>query len=76
MSTENDSLIEIIKEVKLSSFIAVEILNDLLLYEKIEDGMFAPNFCLLTLSELMGDTEKLFLAQVSRKWISFFLFLV
>lgn len=56
---------ETLDEVKVSSSIAVEILNDLLLYEKIDDGIFKLAFSTCSVSALIEEAEKLFHVQVS-----------
>lgn len=60
----NPNLTETMEEIKVSCTIAVEILNDLLLYEKIDDGIFNLTFTRYPLKVLIEEAEKLFLMQM------------
>ena len=62
---------ETLDEVKVSSTIAVEILNDLLLYEKIDDGIFKLAFSTCSVSTLIEEAEKLFHVQAKNSNVRF-----
>jgi signal transduction histidine kinase len=56
---------ELCDDIKGSCFIAIEILNDLLLYDKIEDGSIIVDLRPLPLSPLIESVISMFQVQVS-----------
>lgn len=59
-SVASSSLFDVLDEVKVSCTLAVEILNDLLLYEKIDDGVFVLARERVCLWPMLREAEKLF----------------
>jgi hypothetical protein len=66
-NTENEKsvVIETINEVKNSCAVAVDILNDLLLYEKFDDGIFALSKAEVRVSEYFSNAFSVYKVQVS-----------
>lgn len=63
----NDTL----EEIKLSCSIAVEILNDFLLYEKIDDGIFDLSLSRVFFAPIITESRRLFDVQAKSASISF-----
>lgn len=57
---------DVLEDTRGACTIAVELLNDLLLYEKLDDGMFGLSKHLVTMTELMEEGIRLFKVQVRR----------
>lgn len=67
------NLTEMLDDVKLSCALAVEILNDLLLYEKIDDGIFSIFPSKIPVRQLIEEAEKLFRLQAHAANVDFVL---
>lgn len=64
---------EVLDDVNLSCAVAVEILNDLLLYEKIDDGIYNVFPSKVPIRELIEKAEKLFRLQAQAASVDFVL---
>lgn len=62
-SFDSDTVRDVVDDVKASCAMAVEILNDLLLYEKIDDGIFSLAKSYVNLNNVIREAEKLFCMQ-------------
>jgi len=67
-------LSEVVSDSTGSCTIAINILNDLLLYEKIDGGLLTLEKEEMSMWGFVEETLKVFLIQVSVDYISFFLF--
>lgn len=68
----NNNLVrDVVADVKASCILAVEILNDLLLYEKIDDGIFSLTKSPMSVRQFIGEAEKLFKMQAKGAGVKF-----
>lgn len=69
----SEGISDVLDDVKISCALAVEILNDLLLYEKIDDGIFSIATTHMSVKALVEEAEKLFRMQARAANVDFVL---
>eukprot|EP01033_Poteriospumella_lacustris_P001882 gene1882-1368_t len=69
----SESISDVLDDVKISCALAVEILNDLLLYEKIDDGIFSIATTHMPVKALVEEAEKMFRMQARAANVEFVL---
>jgi signal transduction histidine kinase len=69
----SESISDVLDDVKISCAMAVEILNDLLLYEKIDDGIFSIATTHMPVKALVEEAEKMFRMQARAANVEFVL---
>jgi signal transduction histidine kinase len=69
-SSNDQESLELIREMSASCSVAVDTLNDLLLYEKIEGDMFSLDLEEVSIGNVIKETVRLFRIQVESTYLN------